>query len=186
MSVFFTGDTHFHHQNIIKYCNRPYKYVDEMNESLIKIWNETVGDNDDVYHVGDFAFCGPDVAERIACRLKGRKHLIIGNHDHKRILKKLEPHFVWIKDVYMLKVQDQSPLFGKKNQQIWLSHYAHKVWPQGHYGVWNLFGHSHGGLKDDPTTLSLDVGVDVHNYRPVSYDEIKCIMKNKNFKPINS
>ena len=178
-NIWFTSDTHFYHQNIIKYCDRPYKYAEEMTESLIKIWNETVGDNDDVYHLGDFAFCGPDKAEGVICRLKGRKHLLRGNHDHKNVLKKLEPHLAWIKDTYMLKVQDPQPQFGSKTQLIWLSHYAHRVWPQEHYGTYMLYGHSHGTLKDDSDTLSIDVGVDCFNYRPVSYEEVKQIMVNK-------
>ncbi len=56
--VFFIGDTHFGHANIIKYCKRPFSSAQEMNEMLIKYWNETVEPSDTVYHVGDFAFDG--------------------------------------------------------------------------------------------------------------------------------
>lgn len=191
MKTFFTADPHFFHTNIIKYCNRPFKYADEMNEALIKNWNDTVGDDDHIYVLGDLSFTGTQGTEAVLCRLKGRKFLIRGNHDHEQVLKKVGHYFEWIKDVYMLTVQDQNPyapdknmsVYKGKNQQIWLSHYAHRVWPQQHYGVWHLFGHSHGTVPDDPTTLTMDVGVDCTNYKPISYEELKEKMLKKTWRP---
>jgi calcineurin-like phosphoesterase family protein len=191
MTVFFTGDTHFLHSNIIKYCKRPFKHTDEMNETIIENWNKLITDNDEVYHLGDFSLSSPEKSEWIICRLKGKKYLIHGNHDHKNVLKRLEQHFIWIKDAYMLTVQDVNPyapikamsVYSTKNQMIWLSHYAHRTWPQQHYGVWHLYGHSHGTLPDDPNNLSMDAGTDVHNFKPISYEEVKEFMKKKNWKP---
>lgn len=60
--VFFTSDTHFGHSNIIKYCNRPFKDKDEMNETLISNWNKVVPEDGIVIHCGDFAFAGGDKA----------------------------------------------------------------------------------------------------------------------------
>lgn len=179
--IFFTSDTHFNHANIIKYCDRPFKNTDEMNEAIIKNWNEAVTDKDEIYHLGDFGF-GPNL-DNMARRLKGKKYLIRGNHDRKNYLKKLEPYFIWIKDTYQIKVQDKDAPQGR--QLIWLSHYAHKVWPQSHYGSYHLYGHSHGGMKDDITMLAFDAGVDCFDYRPISYPEVKGIMAKKNFKPIS-
>src|SRR3990172_2849797 len=107
--IFFTSDTHFYHQNIIKYCKRPFKYADEMNEVMIKNWNNTITDDDEVYHLGDFALCSPTGAENIVRRLKGKKYLIRGNHDHKNVLKVLAKYFIWIKDVHMLTITDINP-----------------------------------------------------------------------------
>jgi len=163
--IWFTGDTHFGHANIIKYCKRPFKHVDEMDEKIITNWNSVVQAGDEVYHLGDFAFHHPQKAAYYASRLKGKKYLIRGNHDHNRICRELVNYFEWIKDVHLLKI-DQS--------LIWLSHYAHLIWPQKHYGVWHLFGHSHGMLnKDQKEVNSYDVGVDCHYFQPVSYDWLR-------------
>ena len=89
MSIFFTSDTHFGHKNIIKFCpwSRGFlSSVDEMNERLIKDWNDAVSPNDDVYHLGDFAFMGRSATKEMASALNGNIHFIIGNHD-KQILE---------------------------------------------------------------------------------------------------
>ena len=78
--IYFTADVHFGHANIIKMCGRPYENIEEMNEALIASWNARVCGNDTVYIVGDMFFRCND-AESILKRLKGKKRLIIGNHD---------------------------------------------------------------------------------------------------------
>lgn len=55
-NIFFTSDTHFWHENIIKFCNRPFSSVEEMNDTIIENWNKVVGENDIVFHLGDFVF----------------------------------------------------------------------------------------------------------------------------------
>ena len=81
--IWFTSDTHFCHKNIIKYEDRPFKDIEEMNSELIRRWNEVVQPDDTVYHLGD-VLLGP--AERfypLVSALNGRKILIRGNHDGK-------------------------------------------------------------------------------------------------------
>lgn len=82
MKVFVTSDTHFGHTNVIKYCNRPFRDAEEMDKALIKNWNETVGKNDTVIHLGDFGFCGRERIKEILSQLNGKKILIMGNHDN--------------------------------------------------------------------------------------------------------
>lgn len=56
--VFFTSDTHFNHTNIIRFCSRPFKDVEHMNETLIANWNRVVGPDNIVFHLGDFCLGG--------------------------------------------------------------------------------------------------------------------------------
>lgn len=80
---FFISDLHFGHKNIIKYCSRPWDSVEAMDEGLIENWNSTVGVEDEVIVIGDFAL-GPAAVEAYSQRLNGRKTLVSGNHDPRR------------------------------------------------------------------------------------------------------
>jgi calcineurin-like phosphoesterase family protein len=64
-------------------------------------------------------------------------------------------------------------------QRIVLCHYAMRVWHHSSRGVWHFYGHSHGKLPDDPTSLSIDVGVDSHDFRPWHFHEIRTVMETK-------
>ena len=83
--VFFTSDTHFYHGNIIRFCNRPFKDVEMMNETIISNWNNTVGQDGIVFHLGDFCLGGSAEWSKILDRLNGKIYLIMGNHDLKNI-----------------------------------------------------------------------------------------------------
>lgn len=154
----FSSDYHLDHANIIKYCNRPFKDKNEMNELIIKNHNSVVKENDYFYFMGDFCFSSR-IAEFIS-RLNGKKVFIIGNHDRKNMFKNIGIES--ISDVKMIEIA---------NQKIFLSHYAHRIWPQAHHGVWHLYGHSHGGLEDQGK--STDVGVDNCNFIPISFEELR-------------
>ena len=174
MEHWFTSDTHFCHANIIKYCNRPFKDIQEHDEMLIRNWNARVKQEDHVYHLGDFAFRNKAAAASIRNRLMGKIFFIQGNHDAAaREIK------------HMFSSYDKVSEIEIDGQGIFLSHYAHRVWNKSHHGVWHLYGHSHGTLPDDPNSLSFDVGVDCHGYKPISFAEVKAIMAQKSFKPVD-
>lgn len=86
MRTWLTSDIHFFHENIIMYCGRPYAGCDDMNEKIISEWNRVVEQDDRVIFVGDLS-AGlrgrHDELAKIISSLKGRKHLIRGNHDHQ-------------------------------------------------------------------------------------------------------
>ena len=82
MKIFGISDTHFNHARIIDYCNRPYANVKEMDEDMIKKWNETVSNSDVVLHCGDFGLGNKEYISSIVKRLNGKKILILGNHDN--------------------------------------------------------------------------------------------------------
>lgn len=80
MSIFYIADTHFGHESILKLCKRPFSTVEEMNEAIVENWNARVKGNDKVYILGDMFYKATGVKD-ILTRLKGKKHLILGNHD---------------------------------------------------------------------------------------------------------
>lgn len=181
---FFTSDTHYSHRNVIKYCNRPFKDEEEMNESMIANYNSVVGANDVVYHLGDFAFeKDRSILEHIMARLNGEKHIIWGNHDNLLKSVKWKDHFHTSSDLRTIYVPAESN--NGVVQRIVLCHYAMRVWDQSHYGTWHLHGHSHGTLSDIKEILSCDVGVDCWNFTPVSMEQLNAHMAKKTWKPID-
>lgn len=165
--IFFTADSHFWHNNIIKHCNRPFSSVEEMDKTIIDRWNSVVRDNDIVYHLGDFCWkTKVDVWESYVKQLKGTIHLIKGNHDlSRKQISHLFASVEWLDNIKYNK------------QDIILCHYAMRVWYKSHHDSWMLYGHSHNLLP--PEGKQLDVGVDCHNFYPVSIDKVFEIMKTR-------
>lgn len=165
MTKFYTSDTHFGHSNIIKYCNRPFASADEMDDALIARWNDVVGPQDEVWHLGDFSMSN-DAAylKSVFRRLNGRKFLVRGNHDQPHVLS-----LPWNGPVeHMAFIVDEG-------QRIVLCHYAMRVWHRMNRKAISLYGHSHGTLPGN--SMSLDVGVDCWDFRPVTLDEIRRRMR---------
>ncbi len=166
-NVWFTSDQHYGHSNIIRFCNRPFNDVHEMNESLIKNHNSVVKTDDIVYYLGDFGFMDVDKLKNILVRLNGQKILIYGNHDKviKGAVGAFKSLFLHMTDYLEINV------YGNK---IILCHYPMLSWNGSGRGSIMLHGHSHGtseygNLKNSKI---LDVGVDCHNYAPISAKEI--------------
>jgi len=175
MNIWFTGDTHFSHGNVIKYCGRPFDDAHHMNKVMIENWNAVVRPEDHIYHLGDVGFCGPEKLNTILDRLNGKKFLIIGNHDNRSLKsEQFRNHFEWIKEVAHITLQDKVDTF-----RMTLCHYAMRTWYRSCRGSWMLYGHSHNKLPDDPNLLSIDVGVDCHNFTPISIQKVKKIMEKK-------
>ena len=172
MTTWFSSDFHLDHHNIIKSCNRPFSSVHDMNEVIINNINELVDENDTLWFLGDFTFRRANSIAQHRNKIKCKHiHLIYGNHDEKFISK----HFETARDYAKIKIEEQ---------KIILFHYPIAVWDCKHYGSWNLCGHSHGNyppsLPNNTTNgLCLDVGVDVHDFKPLSFEQVKIIMTNK-------
>lgn len=184
-NLFFTADTHWGHKNILKYCNRPFTSVEEMDRGLVDRWNAVVPRKGaTVVHLGDLFLCHEILAKDYLKQLNFELLLWVpGNHDKvaTKVCRDLQSgQFLQLPELCEIKVQDEG-----KEQQIVLCHYAMRVWNKSHHGAWQLYGHSHGGLPDDPTSLSMDVGVDCNDYQPFSYQQIKERMAAKSFKPID-
>lgn len=173
MTIWYSADWHLGHKNIIKYANRPFQSVDEMNEELVRRWNERVSPTDTAYMLGDFAFLPAEKAHRFLTRLHGSIFLVPGNHDSREIVALRDDPAQGLKGW-----SDASPLHeiidGK--DKVVLCHFCMRVWNRAHHGALHLFGHSHGNMKEGESSQCLDVGVDCWDYRPVSLREIKAKM----------
>jgi len=181
--IWFTSDTHFGHDNIMRFCERPFSSSDEMNETLIKNWNDRVGKDDTVFHMGDFAFGSQKEWHEILGRLNGHICLLRGNHDEKNLKRnamynKLE----WVDYQMHIRIE---------NQWMYLNHFPFLCYAgtyrTGDSMVWELFGHVHSrpdgeGAGLDASRLEClfpvqyDVGVDNNGFAPVSFHEVRDII----------
>lgn len=172
-NLFFTSDTHYFHKGVIEYAKRPFKDIYEMNEALIANHNSVVGVNDTVFLIGDVSFGKPIDTVSVLGQLNGTKFLVKGNHDKNLRGVMLVDFFKSVDDLLEIDVVEP----GGTLQRITLCHYAMRVWNKHHYGAWQLYGHSHGNLE--PIGRQLDVGVDVHDYKPISYEQVKTIIMSR-------
>lgn len=138
---YYIADTHFGHKNIIKFDNRPYYSVKDMEESIVQFWNEKVSNHDYVYILGDFCWGKEDEWLRIVNRLNGIKILIRGNHDLKNMSKTLKQCFQYITDYK--EINDN----GKK---VIMSHYPNLFYKNsGDENTWHLCGHTHNRTNEE-------------------------------------
>jgi calcineurin-like phosphoesterase family protein len=148
-----------------------------MNAALIAIWNKQVQPEDNVYHLGDFVFGGLEKLESILAQLNGRKHFIVGNHDDRKHWSRVDKekyNIAWVRDTAHVKVDGES---------MEMCHFPFLLWNRSHHGVWNLHGHCHGTLPEQPSK-QLDVGIDrafqlYGEYRLFDIDDLKAYMANK-------
>lgn len=165
--IYYSSDLHFNHVNIIKSCDRPFSDIYDMNNKLMLNWNNTLTDEDDIYFLGDFSYSknnkqAREVIELIK-NLKGRKHLVLGNHD--TILMNFEEFKELFEsiDVYK-KISDEG-------NYVVLMHYPLETWERSHYGSYHLHGHIHANeINYIPNRFN--VGLDVNNYKPVTLTEL--------------
>lgn len=168
--IWVTSDTHFNHANIIKYCNRPFSSVEEMNETIIANWNKVVRWDDTVYHLGDFALGDKSLIPNIFRRLNGRINVIMGNHDTFNIMEKIGNENRLIIGLFWEEVIK----VGKKT--IIMNHFPFGSLPDpnSNYPIIQLHGHVHS-TPDKPWNCfdnQYDVGVDNNNFTPVNLAEL--------------
>lgn len=190
--LFFTADQHFNHDNIIKFCNRPFLNVKEMNEAIIERWNQVVPIDGITFLIGDVGFGNAEILRGLIDRLNGKIYFISGNHDspalHRKCCGRFEIFNSKTKERHQkdwaLSIEDKDAPSGI--QKIHLYHYAVVDWEGRFHGSWHLHGHSHQTII--PTEIGkllykmkiIDVGVDGHNFTPLSYQEVKQIMSTRN------
>lgn len=169
---FFISDTHFFHDNIIKFDKRPFKTIEEMHEQMLKKWNDKVTNTDTVYILGDFTWRSTNDAIDFLSELKGRKRLINGNHDFKNSGTKYKKLFETIKDYEEVKV-------GMNFCQ--LSHYFMPFYNKHYYGGFMLHGHSHNS-REHFYELEIEWLLKTKGLNPKIYN-VGCMHPYMNYEP---
>ena len=134
---FYISDLHYGHENIIAFDGRPFLSVEQMNETLVKNWNEAVDPGDIVYVLGDMFWCKASEALPVLKSLNGQKFLVKGNHDRCNDGKFLK-EFVKVNE-YM-EVEDNG-------NKIVLCHYPIPCFKNHFYGWFHLYGHVHTSFE---------------------------------------
>jgi len=185
-NIYFISDFHVGHKNVLEFDGRPFKNTDEMHVELIKRWNSVIGDDDIVYYLGDLAFCRDELAKWFIYSLKGKIHFIKGNHDKMKTLRKFgrwEEIYEYGTEIFVKDEDLKSARGANGYQQIIMCHYPFMSWNRAHYGSWHLHGHCHGSLMKSNQAYYkrkvMDVGCNVIDYTPASYEEIKGVMLKK-------
>jgi len=177
--IYLSAGHHFDHAKIIKYCERPFVSVDEMNSEMIRRWNGVVSNRDTVYYLGDFTLGGYKTFMKFFSQLNGFISLIPGGHDKRWIKDMKKPTYNMPENLRILP-----PLLTIKYQKkkITLCHYPLHSWEGSNRGSLHFHAHSHGKIDhqyenydpnvpiDEKSGIRLDVGVDCWNYFPVSLD----------------
>lgn len=156
MKYFFLSDEHYGHSNIIKYCDRPFSSVEDMDNQIIKNCNSVVGPDDFFIHGGDFTLSRN--SDKYIRRLNGHHIFLRGSHDYWMDNKK---------DICFSQIWENNI----NGIYVVVCHYNMRTWPRSFHGSIQLFGHSHGKLT--PRENQFDISVEANNYFPVDMETIK-------------
>lgn len=164
--TFITSDQHLGHYNIIKYCNRPFETLDEMNDTLIDNWNSEVSAEDNVFFLGDLAFGKHSKTDDWINELNGNIIFFRGNHDVSREIQFFSSAIVTFEGI-----------------PFYLTHDPDGV-PSTWRG-WIIHGHHHNNIPDRYPFIhykykTVNVSVELTNYKPVNVTAIlEMINKNR-------
>lgn len=167
--LYFIGDTHFGHANIIRLCGRPFEDVETMDREMIRLWNARVRPEDTVWILGDLFFRHRTPATVLE-QLKGKKRLILGNHDSSWT-GKVDLTLYFEEVTRMAEISD-------RQRRITLCHYPLLTWDSPGRSFM-VHGHIHGNTNADYWPLLcirdnvLNAGVEVNGYQPVTFEELQ-------------
>ena len=169
--IWFTSDTHFGHERVLGFCDRPWDTIAAMNRDLVDEINRWVAPEDTLYHLGDYSFKmtledAANLRKRISCK---DVHLVPGNHDKDWSQPAVSWAFTVEKPITVLKID---------KLKLVLSHYPMADWQGMSHESIHLHGHIHTrGMKYNELNrmqglYRYDVGVDANDFRPICLDEV--------------
>jgi len=176
---FFTADQHYEHAEMINHCDRPIKKIQQMDQHIIFKHNEVVTDKDTVWNIGDFSMLSPEFTGRIERKrrkLKGRQHLVLGNHDRLKPQNYVEIcGFITVHTAYW---------FERAGYRFVLAHDPSVYTACGKDDVL-LHGHLHKLYQHLlPDRRVINVGVDVWDFAPVSFKQILELLYEHDIRPV--
>ena len=175
-NIFFTSDTHFSHENIMHFCNRPFETIEEMNDTLIENWNKVVNKDSIVFHLGDFAW-GNNWMQFLN-KLNGHKILIMGNHDFKnKDATALAKGFDYVCQQLYINVEHRKVILNHCPILCYGGTYR-----KDEDKVYQLFGHVHSGKY---TNNALNKGLDYERLKILFPTQYNVGVDNNDFTPIS-
>lgn len=166
---YYISDMHLDHKNVLKFDSRPFESVEKMNENLITNWNAKVTDEDDIWVLGDFCYRSEKDPSFYLKQLKGKKHLIIGNHDKVTVNSgSALNYFDSVERLQHIKDREYNVI---------LCHFPLADWNAKHRGSYHVYGHIHNN-KDEVYEFmkkqerALNAGCMINNYEPVILEEL--------------
>lgn len=175
--MYFIGDTHFGHKNILAYDNRPFSSIEHHDGEIIRRWNNKVTDmNADVYMLGDVSWYGVEKTVEILNQLNGKKHLIVGNHDHALLKSKA------FRDCFV-EIVDYKELYLDKKTAIVLSHYPIPTYRNCYHGWYHFYAHVHNGYEHNMILKIKQQMCDLYQ-KPHNMFNVGAMMPCCNFAPV--
>jgi calcineurin-like phosphoesterase family protein len=150
--IFFTADTHFGSKRTLEFSRRPYRDIKEMDRAMVANWNSTVGEEDTIYHLGDFG-----VTDNIR-ELRGHIIFLPGNYDNEETIAALRER---------CEIIEPNTLIHRGNDTFQLVHEPDEAEASDQFF---LYGHIH--KLQMVKRNALNVGVDCHHFTPLSLEDV--------------
>ena len=168
--IYYISDLHIGHKSAIRFDERPFADIDEMEREIIRRWNEKVTSDDDVYILGDVFYRYKGKQADFLRKLRGRLHLITGNHD-KGLLKD-EEALSCFADV------DNLRMITDNGRQVVMCHFPIISWNMKHYGSYHVYGHIHKIIGEEGRFMinqdrAFNAGCMINGYVPCTLEELE-------------
>lgn len=178
MAIFIVSDLHLGHDKPFIYGARGFENVEDMNEAIIRKWNEVVDEEDDVCVLGDLVM-GPETNLQMLRRLKGRLHIVRGNHD-------TDTRWNFYQELPNVVEVGNSIYFSYDGYKFYLTHYP-TITTRANVGkplkkcLVNLCGHTHtkDPFEDWGIGMIYHCEIDAHDCAPVRLEDIITDLKQK-------
>jgi calcineurin-like phosphoesterase family protein len=175
----FSTDWHLKHKNILKFDKRPFATIDEHDEHIIWTAEQMLNEGDNFYYLGDFGFAKKNVMEKFIVRLAStgaNLFFVKGNHDKSDTIALYQKYGTYLGQQVMININ---------GQDIVLNHFKLAIWEKSHRGAWHLYGHSHGDAEWWKIGKSMDVAINVHDYKLLEFEDIKTIMDSREMHKVD-